>query len=147
MTGIVGMVAKTAVSHYFGGAGSRWGTHASTDSGFDQGKLELQVNPQSPLRQDPEMWKDLLAALRQLSQDTFNNHRNHTARAISQAMQTNNQALQNTNNAVKVATDAVAQIQHEILVTDELYSNILRRLRYDLRFDRERFGELRDRRR
>lgn len=140
---IGGAISSIGALHRQGGA---------FDGRIDRGQLNVelgsQVNMSSPLRADPQMWTDLMTLLEKYSAVTAETHRKQTELAIAQSMlatdetmRTINQAVEDTNKAMG---KALSQLLNHIRVDETLYSNIVRRLRADLRIDRERFGRLRD---
>ena len=128
-----------------------------------------QINQSSPLRSNPQMWTDLMAMLEMFAGVLAETHAKQTKALVAQSLastdetlQTMNRALSSTNMAmsksleqVQKSTDvSLEKLLQEVRVdkklflnisTDEdLYSSIVRRLRIDLRTERERFGRLRD---
>jgi hypothetical protein len=122
------------------------------DGTFDRGELNVelgsQINMSSPLRANPQMWTDLMAVLEKYSKIMADSHRKQTELAIGQSVLSTDETMRTVDRAVeqtnKTMAESLAQLHAYIQVDEKLYSNILRRLRADLRIDRERFGRLRD---
>ena len=100
-------------------------------------ELSSQVTASSPLHADPRMWTDLMAVLEKFSAVAAESHRNQTELAIAQSLLATDETLQTMG-------ESLGRLLKDIRVDEELYSNISRRLRADMRIDRERFGRLRD---
>ena len=97
-------------------------------------KAEAAVPPTSSLRSDPRAWNDMMTLLDAVSR---------MKSAELDAAVIGVEAL-----IAKTLADAIGESADQLLKTihvdDVLYSNISRRLRADMRIDRERFGRLRD---
>jgi hypothetical protein len=101
-------------------------------------KAEAAVPATSALRSDQRAWGDminLLVAVSDLKSEELK------AAVAGLHVRTNQAVTESIAEAVGGTAEALLKT---IRVDDALYSNISRRLRADMRIDRERFGRLRD---
>lgn len=89
----------------------------------------MMLSPASPLKHS-EYWQDLMTLLAEAFQQSTKEIGASAAEAIK--------------HVDKAVADAKTDVQKWVLTDEEPYSNISRRLRTDMRVDRERFGRLRD---
>lgn len=100
--------------------------------------LRTVISPMSPLLKS-DQWEDLVKVLAEcvrLATKASTSHTNETVKAATES--TKSEVLAVVRG--KVRKEILAEVQ----VDEVLYSNTSRRLRADMRIDRERFGRLRD---
>ena len=117
---LLGSAVKTVTSF-----AKEWMTGSSSSSASSEirsEQLQAILSPMSPLRKS-EYWDDLVKLLAECFRVTTKELTAYTD---------------------KTTKDLHAKVVAEIQVDEVLYSNTSRRLRTDMRIDRERFGRLRD---
>jgi hypothetical protein len=100
--------------------------------------LRTVISPMSPLVKS-DQWEDLVKVLAEcvrLATRASTSHTNETVKAATES--TKIEVLKEVRDKVR------KEIIAEVHVDEVLYSNTSRRLRADMRIDRERFGRLRD---
>jgi hypothetical protein len=108
-----------------GGASLLGGGHQNSYQDL-RNKAEAVVPPQSQLRSDQTTWSQLIALL-----DAISRMKSEELNAAIIGMQLH-------------TSESGADLLEAARLDEELYANIVRRLRADMRIDRERFGRLRD---